>query len=105
MEKPFYVYLLASKRNGTLYPGVTSDIIDRVWQHKNGLTEGFTKKYSVTTLVYYEIYQDAEHAIRREKQIKAGSRKKKEELINSMNKEWVDLCERIEIAASLRSSQ
>jgi len=55
MEKKFYVYILASKRNGTLYLGVTSDIVKRVWQHKNGLTEGFTKKYGIKRLVYYEI--------------------------------------------------
>jgi len=58
IEKPFYVYIMASKRNGTLYLGVTSDIIRRVWQHKNGFVEGFTKKYDVKQLVYYEIHKD-----------------------------------------------
>ena len=62
MEKQFYVYMLASKRNGTLYLGVTSDIVKRVWQHKNGLAEGFTKKYGIKRLVYYEIHKDAENA-------------------------------------------
>jgi putative endonuclease len=91
VAKQFYVYLLASKRNGTLYLGVTSDIINRVWQHKNGLTEGFTKKYGVTTLVYYEIYQDAEHAIRREKQLKKWRREWKLDLIEKENPDWRDL--------------
>ncbi len=65
MGKRFYVYMLASKRNGTLYLGVTSDIVKRVWQHKNGLAEGFTKKYGIKRLVYYEIHKDAENAIKR----------------------------------------
>ena len=70
MEKQFYVYILASKRNGTLYLGVTSDIVKRVWQHKNGFAEGFTNKYGIKRLVYYEIHKDAENAIKREKQLK-----------------------------------
>ena len=72
IEKQFYVYILASKRNGTLYLGVTSDIVKRVWQHKNGLDEGFTKKYGIKRLVYYEIHKDAENAMKREKQLKNG---------------------------------
>jgi len=91
MEKPFYVYLLASERNGTLYLGVTSDIIHRVWQHKNGSVEGFTKKFGVKTLVYYEIYKDAEQAIKREKQLKKWRRAWKLELIEEKNPEWRDL--------------
>ena len=67
IEKQFYVYILASKRNGTLYLGVTSDIVKRVWQHKNGLDEGFTKKYGIKRLVYYEIHKDAENAIKRKR--------------------------------------
>jgi putative endonuclease len=97
MEKQFYVYLLASRRNGTLYVGVTSDIINRVWQHKNGFVEGFTEKYGVKTLVYYEIHKDAEHAIKREKQLKKWRRAWKLELIEEKNPEWrdlyIDLCQ------------
>ena len=85
MEKQFYVYILASKRNGTLYLGVTSDIVKRVWQHKNDLVEGFTKKYGVKRLVYYEIYKDVENAIKREKQLKKWRRAWKLELIEAKN--------------------
>lgn len=70
MDKRFYVYILASKRNGTLYTGVTSNLGQRIWQHKNNLKEGFTKKYNVKFLVYYEIHKNAESAIIREKRIK-----------------------------------
>ena len=70
--KRFYVYILASKRNGTLYLGVTSDIVKRVWQHKNGLAEGFTKKYGIKRLVYYEIHKDAENAIKGKNSSKNG---------------------------------
>ena len=91
MEKQFYVYILASNRNGTLYLGVTSDIVKRVWQHKNDLVEGFTKKYGVKRLVYYEIYKDAENAIKREKQLKKWRRAWKLELIEAKNSEWRDL--------------
>ena len=70
MEKQFYVYILASKRNGTLYIGVTSDLIKRIWEHKNHLVEGFTKKYDVNMLVYYELHQNADNAITREKKLK-----------------------------------
>ena len=91
MEKQFYVYILASKRNGTLYLGVTSDIVKRVWEHKNGLVEGFTKKYGVKNLVYYEIHEDAQNAIKREKQLKKWRRSWKLELIEQKNSEWRDL--------------
>jgi putative endonuclease len=84
------VYILASGRNGTLYTGVTSDLLGRVWQHKNHVNEGFTKKYNVTTLVYYETFDEMSYAIEREKQIKAGSRKKKLALIEAMNPDWRD---------------
>jgi putative endonuclease len=70
MDKQFFVYILASKRNGTLYTGITSDLVKRVWQHKNNSLSGFTKKYNVKILVYYEICNDAESAITREKRIK-----------------------------------
>jgi putative endonuclease len=70
MQKQFYVYILASRRNGTLYTGITSDLVKRIWQHKNGGVEGFTKKYSITSLVFYETHRSSESAIMREKQIK-----------------------------------
>lgn len=85
------VYILASKRNGTLYTGVTSDLTKRVWQHRNNLAEGFTQKYSVHMLVYYELADEMTAAIAREKQIKGGSRANKLILIESMNPGWRDL--------------
>lgn len=85
------VYILASKRNGTLYTGVTSDLQKRTYQHKNDLFEGFTKKYGVHTLVWYECTSDVESAITREKQIKVWKRKWKLELIEKTNPEWRDL--------------
>jgi putative endonuclease len=91
MAKQFYVYILASKRNGTLYVGVSSDLIKRVWEHKNKLVEGFTKKYGVDKLVYYEVHNDAEKAILREKQIKKWNRAWKLWLIEEKNPEWKDL--------------
>lgn len=95
MKKQFYVYILASKRNGTLYTGVTSDLIQRVWQHKQDLVEGFTKKYRVKKLVYCEVHDNAESAITREKQIKKWRRKWKLRLIEDSNPEWKDLYEEI----------
>jgi putative endonuclease len=89
------VYILASARNGTLYTGVTSDLVKRVWQHRNDLVEGFTQKYSIHMLVYYELADDMGNAIAREKQIKGGSRMKKLALIESMNPGWLDLYEDI----------
>lgn len=74
-----------------LYTGVTSDLVKRVYEHKKKMVEGFTKKYNITKLVYYEIFDDIENALLREKRIKGGSRKKKDGLINSMNPEWQDL--------------
>jgi putative endonuclease len=85
------VYILASSRNGTLYTGVTSDLVKRVWQHKQNLADGFTKKYSVHMLVYYELADEIGAAIAREKQIKGGSRAKKLAMIESMNPDWRDL--------------
>nr|WP_297173630.1 GIY-YIG nuclease family protein [Thermomonas sp.] len=82
---------MASKRNGTLYTGVTSNLVQRVWQHKEGAVEGFTKKYGVKVLVWYEVHEIMESAITREKQIKAGSRKKKLMLIEATNPQWRDL--------------
>ena len=89
--KQYYVYMLASKRNGTLYIGITSDLIKRVWEHKNGVVEGFTQKYNVHKLVYYEIAADAESAIIREKQMKKWLRQWKVELIEKSNTKWEDL--------------
>ena len=85
------VYILASQPRGTLYVGVTSDLIQRLWQHKNNLAEGFTQKYRVHTLVYFELHATMHDAISREKQLKAGSRAKKVLLIEVMNPNWHDL--------------
>ncbi|PIR45123.1 MAG: excinuclease ABC subunit C [Candidatus Vogelbacteria bacterium CG10_big_fil_rev_8_21_14_0_10_51_16] len=86
---------MASKRNGTLYTGVTSDLPKRVAEHKSEAIEGFTKKYNVHALVYYERFEDMYSAIEREKQIKGGSRKKKLQLIEHTNPEWRDLYEEL----------
>lgn len=90
MKQPA-VYIMANKMNGTIYTGVTSNLIKRVYEHKNELARGFTKMYGCKLLVYYEIHSTMESAILREKQIKAGSRQKKIDLIEAQNKEWVDL--------------
>jgi putative endonuclease len=90
-DRQYYVYLLASKRNGTLYIGVTSDLIKRVHEHKNNLVEGFTKKYNIHNLVYFETTEDINSAIVREKQIKKWKRAWKIELIEKNNPEWRDL--------------
>ena len=92
MKQPC-VYLLASQRNGTLYIGVTSDLIKRVWEHKQDLTEGFTRKYGVHELVWYEQHADMLTAIAREKTLKEWKRAWKLELIEKMNPEWKDLYE------------
>jgi putative endonuclease len=85
------VYILASRRNGTLYTGVTSDIVNRVWEHKNDVVEGFTKRYGVHLLVWFELHQTMESAIRREKTIKGWKRRWKLELIEQSNPDWADL--------------
>jgi len=85
------VYLLASRRNGTLYVGVTSDVVKRVWEHKEDLADGFTKRYGVHMLVWYELHDSMEGAIRREKAIKEWKRRWKLELIEKQNPEWRDL--------------
>jgi putative endonuclease len=95
MVRQFYVYILASKRNGTLYVGVTSDLVKRTWEHKQELAEGFTKKYGVKTLVYYEIHENSEAAITREKQLKKWERAWKIRLIEKDNPHWEDLYEKI----------
>ncbi len=95
MNKQFYVYILASKRNGTLYIGVTSNIIQRVWQHKQQSVDGFTKKYNIKDLVYFEVHDNAENAIKREKQLKKWRRAWKIKLIEENNQEWNDLYDTI----------
>ena len=85
-----YVYILFSKKRGSLYTGVTSNLKKRIFQHKNKELDGFTSKYNITKLGYYEEYNDIKNAIEREKQIKAGSRQKKIDLIESLNQEWKD---------------
>ena len=91
MEKQYYVYILASKRNGTLYTGMTSDLVKRVWQHKNNMVDGFTKTYHVKLLVYFEVHRHAEEALKREKQIKKWKRIWKLKLIEERNPNWEDL--------------
>ena len=85
------VYIVASSRNGTIYVGVTSDLGQRVWQHREGVVDGFTKRYSCKLLVWYELHATMGHAIAREKQIKGGSRKRKLALIEQANRQWRDL--------------
>ena len=92
-QKHFYIYLMTNFDNKVLYAGVTNDLKRRVNEHRLGLVRGFSSKYHVRKLVYYEIFDKAYDAISREKQIKAGSRQKKLELINSFNREWTDLYE------------
>ena len=91
MTKQYYVYIMTNIKNTVLYTGVTNDLIRRVYEHKAKLADGFTKKYNIVKLVYYEVFEDIENAILREKQIKAGSRQKKIQLIDSTNIEWRDL--------------
>jgi putative endonuclease len=87
----YFVYLLASKRNGTLYTGVTSDLVGRVYQHRTGLLEGFSKRYAVHDLVWFEAGDSIESAIRKEKQVKRWKREWKIELIEKGNPHWLDL--------------
>jgi len=91
IKNQYYIYILANKRNGTLYIGVTSNLIKRLYEHKNNIIEGFTKKYNIHKLVYYETTNDIESAIRREKQLKKWNRKWKINLIENSNPEWIDL--------------
>jgi putative endonuclease len=89
---PYHVYIVTN-RSGTLYTCVTAGLEHRVWEHKTATVEGFTKRYRITRLVYFEEYADVQQAIAREKQIKAWTRKKRIDLINSMNPKWLDLSE------------
>jgi putative endonuclease len=100
-EKQPCVYILASQRNGTLYTGVTSNLIKRIWQHKNDQVEGFTKTYQVHMLVWYEAHAEMEAAIKREKAIKEWKRLWKLDLIEAMNPEWNDLAATWEATAEL----
>jgi putative endonuclease len=91
----YYVYILASTFNGTLYIGVTNNLVKRIWQHKNELVEGFSKKFNVHLLVYYEEYSDIREAIEREKRIKKWNRQWKVRLIEKDNPSWKDLYDKI----------
>ncbi len=97
MEKGGAIYILANSHNTVLYTGVTNDLMRRIYEHKNGIDlKSFSTKYNVSKLVYFESFHSIEEAILREKQIKGGSRKKKKNLINSINPEWKDLWEEIQ---------
>ncbi len=95
MNQQYYVYIITNKNNTVLYTGVTRNLLKRVYEHKNKLTKGFSNRYNLDKLVYYEIFDDSYNAISREKQIKAGKRKKKMELINSINPDWLDLYDKL----------
>lgn len=91
MYKQFYIYIMTNKHNTVLHIGVTNDLKKRVYEHKEKLVDGFTKKYNLNKLVYYEIFDSSSSAITRKKQIKGGSRQKKANLIRTLNPEWDDL--------------
>ena len=91
MDKQYFIYIMTNKNHSVLYTGVTNDLKRRVYEHKNKLAEGFTKKYNVNKLVFYEIYNNINEAITREKQIKGYSRARKIKLIEEMNNQWNDL--------------
>ena len=95
MGKRFYVYILAKARNSTFYVGVTSDLPKRIWKHETDAVEGFTQKHGIKTLVYYEIFDDAENAIKREKRLKKWPREWKMRVIERINPDWRDLYEDI----------
>lgn len=89
-QSKYYIYILTNKNNNVLYTGVTRNLVKRVYQHRHS-SQGFTKKYNVYKLVYFEVFSDPENAIKHEKQIKAGSRRKKTDLVETMNPKWKDL--------------
>jgi putative endonuclease len=95
MNKLPAVYILASKRNGTIYIGVTSDLVKRIWEHKNAKVNGFTKRYNVHRLVWYELHENMESAIVREKRLKNWKRRWKLKLIEENNPDWLDLYDKI----------
>ena len=90
-NKQYYIYIITNKNNTVLYTGITNDLKRRVYELREKLVEGFTKKCSVSKLVYFEVFEDPENAILREKQIKAGSRQNKIDLVNEFNEDWRDL--------------
>ena len=94
-EQHFYIYLMSNPGRTVLYAGVTRNLVKRVWQHKEKVADGFTKKYNVTDLVYYEIFDSPLEAIEREKQIKSWSRKRKNQMVEAENSSWKDLYEEI----------
>ncbi|WP_372684012.1 GIY-YIG nuclease family protein [Desulfosarcina sp.] len=94
-DQKYYAYIICNKRNGTLYIGITSDLIKRTWQHKNGLVKGFSRQYGLKTLVYFEAYQNVEKAILREKRLKKWNREWKIKLIEKANPGWKDLYQRL----------
>lgn len=96
MDKQYYVYLMTNERNNVIYTGITNNLLRRVYEHKNKLIKSFTNKYNVNKLVYYEEYDSSIDAISREKQIKAGSRKKKIELIKKINSNFRDLLSNVQ---------
>ena len=93
-QKQYYVYIATNSRNNVLYTGITNNLDRRIYEHKNKLTKGFTSKYNINKLVYYEVYDNVADAINREKQIKAGSRQKKIDLIKGENSKFRDLLEK-----------
>jgi putative endonuclease len=95
MSAQFFVYIMTNKNNTVLYAGMTNNLVKRVYQHKKKLVRGFTQKYNVTRLVFFEAFDDPRSAITREKQIKAGSRLKKTRLISKMNPRWEDLYDKL----------
>lgn len=94
-DKSYYVYILASPRNGLLYVGMTNSLSRRLEEHQNGEIEGFTKKFGIHKLVYYEVFEDVLNAISREKQLKRWTRAKKNALVEKVNPEWADLSEKL----------
>lgn len=90
-KRNYCIYIVTNKNNTVLYTGVTGNLSKRIYEHKEKITEGFTKKYNVNKLVYYEVFDEVRNAISREKQIKAGSRTKKIKLVENMNPQWKDL--------------
>ena len=97
--KQYYIYILSNYSNSTIYIGVTNNLVKRLYQHQNKLIDGFTSKYNINKLVYYEIYQNIDYAINREKQLKGWSRAKKNALIETLNPTWKDLGKELNIIA------
>ncbi|MGB4107127.1 MAG: GIY-YIG nuclease family protein [Alphaproteobacteria bacterium] len=95
MEKQYYVYILAKARNSTFYVGMTSDLAKRIWEHKIETADGFTKKYNIKNLVYFETFNDPENAIKREKRLKKWNRTWKMRLVEEKNPDWKDLYDEI----------